>query len=321
VGEISFVLGTAALGEELIDPATRQELLTASIITMPMTPTLLAIGPPVGVWVSRRLRRGDAQPAPAGEEAAGHVIILGFGLGGQLIAKALRELRIPYALLELNGATVRAARAGGEPIVYGDATSPESLRALGVRQAAAVVSVLSDPAASIRVARIVRQLAPAVPIVMRTRYRAEAEQLLALGATVAVAEELETSLEVLAQLLARLDVPGNLVATLLDAFRRDVPGLRAVRAAPGPLDALPEAISRAPIATHVIGDADSAVDRTLAALDLRARSGATVIAIKRGTTYLVPPPGDAALASGDVLYLVGDEADVLLAREYLTRDG
>jgi CPA2 family monovalent cation:H+ antiporter-2 len=288
---------------------------------MPLTPTLLAIGPAVGVWVARRLRRADAEARAVGEGVSGHVIILGFGLGGQLIAKALRELRIPYTLLELNGATVRQARSEGEPIVYGDATSPESVRALGLEKAAAVVSVLSDPGASIRVARTVRQLAPGVPIIMRTRYRSEAERLLALGVTVAVAEELETSLEVLAQLLARLDVPGNLVSTLLDAFRRDVPGLRAVKAATGSLEELPEAISRAPIATHVIGDSDGAVDRTLAALNLRARSGATVIALKRGAKYLVPPPGDATLASGDVLYLVGDEADILLAREYLTRAG
>jgi CPA2 family monovalent cation:H+ antiporter-2 len=321
VGEFSFVLGTTALAEGLIDSSTWQVLLTASIITMPLTPTLLAIGPAVGVWVARRLRRADAEARAVGEGVSGHVIILGFGLGGQLIAKALRELRIPYTLLELNGATVRQARSEGEPIVYGDATSPESVRALGLEKAAAVVSVLSDPGASIRVARTVRQLAPGVPIIMRTRYRSEAERLLALGVTVAVAEELETSLEVLAQLLARLDVPGNLVSTLLDAFRRDVPGLRAVKAATGSLEELPEAISRAPIATHVIGDSDGAVDRTLAALNLRARSGATVIALKRGAKYLVPPPGDATLASGDVLYLVGDEADILLAREYLTRAG
>ena len=41
-----------------------------------------------------------------------HVIILGFGVGGRIISRALRELRVPYVILELNGATVRAGQQG-----------------------------------------------------------------------------------------------------------------------------------------------------------------------------------------------------------------
>ena len=79
------------------------------------------------------------------------------------------------------------------------------------------------------------------------------------GATVAVAEEMEASLEVLAQTIARLDVPGNVIDVLLDSYRRESTGIRTVRAPGQPLESLPSAISQTPIATHALGDGDWAV--------------------------------------------------------------
>ena len=54
---------------------------------------------------------------------------------------------------------------------------------------------------------------------------------MALGATIAVAEEFEASLEVLTQLLGQLKVPGNAVEMLIEGFRRPGPDARPPRAA------------------------------------------------------------------------------------------
>jgi K+/H+ antiporter YhaU regulatory subunit KhtT len=53
-------------------------------------------------------------------------------------------------------------------------------------------------------------------------------------------------------------------------------------------------------------------------LNLRARTGATVLAIHRSGAYLTPVAPDEKVAPGDVLYLVGDESDILLSRRLLT---
>ena len=170
VGEFSFILGRAGLEANLLPGEMWQVLLGASVASMIVTPALLGIAPEVGIRLTQaitpRLRGTSLEKltAPTGvmtEESSenkltNHVIIFGFGAGGRLVARALRDLRISYIVLELNGATVQQAKAEGEPIVYGDATSPESLHAAGVEHALAVVSLLSDPDAALRMVMLVR---------------------------------------------------------------------------------------------------------------------------------------------------------------------
>ena len=95
--------------------------------------------------------------------------------------------------------------------------------------------MLSDPDASVLAVRAVRTLVPLVPVIVRARYRTEADLLLRFRATTAIAEEFEGSLEVLTQLLARMQVPGNAVEMLLENFRRGATGQQPVRAASRPL--------------------------------------------------------------------------------------
>ena len=321
VGEFSFILGRAGLDAGLLPSSMWQSMLGASVMTMVVTPLLLAMAPAVAAWTASRSRRAGV---PQDDEAAGiphlsgHVIVLGFGVGGQLVARALRDLGTPYLILELNGATVQRARADGERIFYGDATSAESLHAAGVTEALALVSLLSDPDATGRMVQAVRRLAPSLPLVVRTRYRLEAERVQAVGATVAVAEEMEASLEVLAQLLARLRVPGNVIETLLDVFRRESISLRPVRAPRASVSALPDAIQRMPVSTHRIDGGHWADGRTVAEVNLRADTGASVLAIQRGGSYITTLSPAERLQEADVLYLTGDDSDVMLARQLLT---
>ncbi|MBI2834664.1 MAG: cation:proton antiporter [Acidobacteria bacterium] len=319
VGEFSFVVGRTGLEMGLLSAARWQTLLAASILTMVVTPALVEAAPRVGSWIAGRARRPVAVPESTGiPPLANHVVILGYGVGGHLLARALRDLHVQYLIMELNGATVRQARAGGEPIFYGDATNPDTLDAAGMARAQAIVAVLSDPQATARLVTTARRLSPTVPIIARTRYRLEAEQMVRLGATLAVAEELEASLEVLAQLLARLDIPGNVIEVLLDAFRRESESVRRIGAPQRALETMASQMMQTPVGSHRLGDGDWAIGRTVAAADLRTATGALIVALKRGAQHIVSPPTDLRFEDGDVLYLVGDESDVLLARRRLT---
>jgi CPA2 family monovalent cation:H+ antiporter-2 len=319
IGEFSFILGRSGLEVGLITPGQWQILLASSIATMLFTPTLLGVAPRAGSWMAKRMRPSesreeDEQPG----DLSDHVVILGFGMGGQLLGRALRQLAAPYVILDLNGATVREARKQGEAIFFGDATNEDALRGAGVDRARAVVAVLSDPYASARALSAIRAINPDVPVIVRTRYHSEAETAMRQGASVAVAEEMEASLEVLAQTFARLDVPGNVIDVLLDSYRRESVGIRPVRAQGQPLESLPSEISKAPIATHALGDGDWAASRTLADVNLRAETGALVIAVKQADRYVTSPPADLRLSPGDVLYLLGDDSDIMLARRRLS---
>ena len=222
VGEFSFVFGRSGVEAGLVSASDWQTLLAASIATMVVTPVVIGAAPGISRWLA-----GDrSAPLETGAipQLSGHVVVLGFGIGGQLVGRALTELGVRYLVLELNGSAVRTAREKGEPIFFGDATSPDALAAAGVERARAVVLVLSDPDASMLAVRTARTLSADVPIIARARYRKEADRLIAFGATMAVAEEFEASLEVLTQLLSRLHVPDDAVDVLLERFRRPTPG-------------------------------------------------------------------------------------------------
>jgi CPA2 family monovalent cation:H+ antiporter-2 len=322
VGEFSFILGRSGLDAGLLSTGQWQVLLAASIATMVATPVLVIVAPSVGLWLAERSRRIAAQlPDSQHPVMSDHVVILGFGVGGRLLGRALRQLAVPYIILDMNGATVRQMRADGESIFFGDATNEDALRGAGVARARAVVAVLSDPYASLRGLSAIRAISPDVPVIVRTRYRSEADSLLRLGATVAVAEELEASLEVLAQTIARLDVPGNMIEVLLEGFRRESTGLRTMKAPSQPLGTLPGAIGKTPVASHQLAAGEWAIGRTLAEVNLRAETGALVIAVQQGDRQVTSPPADLSLSEGDVLYLVGDVSDIALARRRLSQPG
>lgn len=320
VGEFSFVLGRDALRLGILTTDRWQMLLPASILTMLAAPTLTAIAPRIANRILPGRHRVEVDAEAAATPVTGHVIVLGFGVGGRLVASALGEFGIPYRIIDLNGATVREARAAGEPIIYGDATIPDTLVAAGVERARAVVVVLSDPDASLKIVYTVRRLAPDVTVLVRARYRTEAMRLQEAGA-IAVAEELEASLEIVGQLLSTLDVPGNIVQVLVEDYRRREAMLAVRSAAPPrvPLERIAPDLLSTPVATHQLRDGDWAAGRSMAEVNLRAMTGASVLAIRRDGRSWTSPPPDLRLAAGDVLYLLGDSSDVLLAREHLGR--
>lgn len=320
VGEFSFLLGRAAVEGGVISADWWQVLLGASVVTMAVTPNLISSAPAVAARIVKRRVEVPESLRHERDALRDHVVILGYGIGGQLLARSLSELSVPHVVLELNGATVQRARASGVNIHYADVAAPEPLEAAGLAQAAAVVVVISDPDASERAVRAARTLSPHVPIITRTRYRLEAERLARSGATLAVAEELEASLEVLSQLLARLHIPGNVVETLVENYRRvlGAPTGRSPRARPVPFDQLPQEMIDAPVSSFRLADGAWAVGRTLQTVDLRNVTGATVIAVRRETGTTTSPDSSFMFTAGDDIFLLGDDSDVLLARRLLS---
>jgi K+/H+ antiporter YhaU regulatory subunit KhtT len=124
---------------------------------------------------------------------------------------------------------------------------------------------------------------------------------------------------VLAQLLARLEIPGNMAEVLLGAYRQAVYAqpVRSARAAAVPFDALPAELSAAPVSLFRIKTGAWAVGRSIGEIHLRADTGATILAIRRPGQTITAPSADVRLEAGDDLYLMGDEMHVRHARERL----
>ncbi len=206
IGEFSFVLAQLGFDVGLESEHELAEFLNASVITMLLAPLVGSLKPHLG-RLAARLRPIDRWLAarPIAErvtrERSGHIVVLGFGVGGELLASALRAAELPYEILDLSIERVRFARERGEPIEFGDVTHSDLLERVHVRHAAQVAILLNDPDATVRAVRAVRSMNPGVPITARARLRADVPRLRAAGATHVVAQEVEGSLQVSSEVL------------------------------------------------------------------------------------------------------------------------
>ena len=312
IGEFSFVLARQGRGTGLLPEGLYQTFLAVAVLTMLVTPFALQSGPALLDGLERlipldRLLPGFRPQAltPVGEPLTDHVIVAGYGLNGRNLAAALRSIRAPYLIVELNAQTVRHARARGEPAFYGDATREEILRGLGAERARMLVVAISDPAATRRMVRVARALNPRIHIIARTRYVVEMPELTRLGADVVIPEEFETSIEIFARVLAHYGVPHGDIERLVGEIRSShYEVLRSDAASRLSLDAVagvPQmAIERMRLPPH-----SPLAGKRLAATGLRSQTGALVLSVVRGDDEIATPGPQFRLVAGDVLVVVG----------------
>jgi CPA2 family monovalent cation:H+ antiporter-2 len=325
IGEFSFVLATAGKSAGLLDEEPYQLFLSASILTMLLTPLIIRMSPDISTWVSSKkiLERWDRMQKRAASEGLpmrreGHVIIIGFGLNGRNLAEVLKETSLPYVVLELNSDTVLRMKKRGEPIFYGDGTSPEILHKLGIDTAKTLVVAISDPVSTRRIVQIARKENPRIYTIVRTRYTTEMEELVELGANEVIPEEFETSIEIFARVLHHYQVPRNLLMDQIERIRSG--SYEVLRRVELPVKNLPEKceiISDIETETFLLDERAAAVGRSIKDLKIRTRTGATVIAVRRNGEVIPSPEPEFILKSGDVLYLIGKRENVLKAIEWL----
>lgn len=226
VGEFSFVLLVAGGNViELPQPFT-ENIYSAVVVTMLITPLIISVGPHVAAGVVKvpalTGRLGVRTPADRSENAIpleDHVIIAGYGLTGQEIANSLSECCVSYVIVDINTDNVRRALEHGEPAYFGDVTSVEVLEALGVQRARELVLVINDTGAAVRAIREARRVVPDLPIIARTQYAADVERLVSAGATEIVSAELEASVAMTQLILTRCRVAEAAVVPQVDRIR------------------------------------------------------------------------------------------------------
>ncbi|HOI09040.1 MAG TPA: cation:proton antiporter [Myxococcota bacterium] len=313
-GEFGFVLLGLGLPLGLVTRHEMSVIVTGGVLSMFLTPLIVAAAPKMtaGERVLRPLERLlgakgiDEDEAHAHADAlADHVVVAGYGVAGRVLVNALREAGIPHVVLELNAETVRRAQKAGEPVFYADVSSPEALAHARAAEARALVLAINDPDALRRGIAAARAAAPGVPILVRTRYFAERQALMALGATEVVTEEVEAGIEMLVRVLARIGVPRADVAQhVLDARRRTGRGDRDDLDAPPSGTAFPE-LAELRVETYLVRAGSHALGRTVRELELRRATGALMLGARRGGGRVEGLDADIPLGDGDTVYLVG----------------
>ncbi|WP_257548424.1 cation:proton antiporter [Sphingopyxis sp. DBS4] len=220
--ETTLIVLATAFQAQLISRETAEFWQLVTAIGLTITPLLARIGHDI----ARRIEMRNAD-AEIGEEAPPRrTVIVGFGRVGRIVAELLREHGRPYIAVDADIDTVAAARRDGFTVRFADVARPGSLDHLGIEVADAVVLTMDDPVQQLRMTRQLRRKYPDLPIISRARGADHAAALYQAGATDAVPETLESSLQLAEAVLIDLGVAmGPVIASIHDVrakMRHDI---------------------------------------------------------------------------------------------------
>jgi CPA2 family monovalent cation:H+ antiporter-2 len=220
-GEFAFVsIGTAAT-LDLIDARLASFTLAVTAVTMALIPVLSMIGR----RAATRLRAPSAPPSElTARPAAGqrHAIVVGYGRVGKVVCALLKEHGIPYIAADSDTHTITHDRREGHEVYYGDAADDQFLRLCGLGTAAGVIITIHDHDLIDEIVAHVRALRPDVLIVSRARDANHARHLYQLGATDAVPETVEASLQLSEAALVGLGVAMGLAIASIHEKRDEI---------------------------------------------------------------------------------------------------
>jgi CPA2 family monovalent cation:H+ antiporter-2 len=206
IGEFSFVMLQAGLDAGAVAPETFQILLSASVLTLLVTPYMMAASSNLcEVLVRRWDAPASGSPAAETNPAWDHqrVIVVGYGPAGRSVVESLRAAAIPLLVIDLNPRTVTENRAL-IPIEIGDASRGDILAHHHLQSARAVVVTVPDPQTARLIIRQVKLAAPELPVIARGRYHIHMARLQEAGADAVVDEEYVTGERLGAEVLAAL---------------------------------------------------------------------------------------------------------------------
>jgi CPA2 family monovalent cation:H+ antiporter-2 len=324
VGEFAFVLSYSGIKYGLLTESTYQVFLSASVATMALTPLYLKLADPFAEKVSLLLSRMLPAFLLKGARSTGvshacfpmegHVIIIGYGVNGKNVARVLTSNGIPYLAVEANHLTVRTERKKGVKIIFGDASRPEILQHAHIENARILVVAISDATASRRIVSQARSMNSSVHIIVRTRYIAEMEPLYTLGANEVIPEEFETSIEIFSRVLRNFLVPHDQIEICIGEVRKDSYQMfRSMSRRNLHAVGISSYLAGSELLTCRVQQGSAADGSHLKDGLIRGRSGATILAIKRGDEVMPNPDPVWELCPEDVVLLLGNPQQLSVA--------
>ena len=216
--ETTLIILAAATSALVLDTETARFWQTVTAIGLTITPLLARLG----AMLAQRVD-GIAAPLDDDDADTARTIIVGGGRVGRLIADMMQTHGKPYVMLDSNPDLIADARRDGYRATFGDASRGDALSRLGVEMAPAVVLTMDEPVLAQRLVSKLRREHPDLLIVARARDADHAAALYRAGASHAVPETLESSLQLSEAVLVDIGVPmGPVIASIhekRDEFR------------------------------------------------------------------------------------------------------
>jgi CPA2 family monovalent cation:H+ antiporter-2 len=328
IGEFSFIVGQAGLVLGLLTQEQYSLILAGSLLSIMVNPLMFRLIGPVekalqgipALW--RWLDKHGPAPAPVGEALNRHVVVVGSGRVGRHIVEVLGLIGVPRLVIEADVGRASELQRLSVPTLFGDASNSEVLTHARLEHARALVVTLPEETAAGVVVAASRQLAPDLPIIVRAATTAGVKHLSQLGAQDVIHPELEGGLEIVRHTLLRLGFPLRDVQRYADTVRHEHYDIAVnTDEEHRVLHQLLEAAHSMEITWLPLAEDSPLVRQTLAEANIRARTGASVVAIFRDGQVIPNPKSLTAFQAGDRVGLIGEAKQIQAAEKLLTSPG
>lgn len=317
IGEFSFILGQGGLNLGLLSSDQYSLILAGALISITLNPLLYKLLPTIEKtlqkwpWFWNRLDHHKALPPVETHSLEGHVVIIGYGRIGKHMVDVLGTLGIPALVIEMDPDRIEELNARQVAALYGDAANSEVITHAGLNKARALVATLPEDDAAAMIITAARDINPALPVVARAGSQEGVRLLNQIGAGHIVFPELEGGLEMVLQLLLQLGYPLRKVYEYVESVRRDSYNTAVTSPAEyRSLRALLRAFDNVEIHWLALEEGCPLVGQTLETANLRAKTGASVVAMVRGEQLIANPKSHAVFEPGDRIGVIGEPEQI-----------
>ena len=320
VGEFSFVLARTGIDSGSITPDQYTLVLTIAIVTMMLTPLVSGLTGPVYAFKNRLFGQKilmETMNLP--ESGLGeHIVIAGGGRIGHHVAGVLNSMNLPFVIIELDHRRVEKLKAEGFPVIFGDSSQGRVLEAGRIDRSQLLLITIPVALVVRSITDRVREIKPDLRIIARAEGIEQMKMLHEHGVRQVIQPEFEAGLEFTRQTLLHLDIPVDRIQQFTDEIRQEL--YRPIYEAHADYRMIAQMGSAARLLrlTWISLEPDSHfIDRSIRELDLRTRTGITVVGvIRKGILYPNPEP-DLVFRSDDMMGVIGKHDQLTAFRDFV----
>ncbi len=285
IGEFSFILAAMGLSLGLLPPDGQSLIVAGAIISIILNPVLVYAAEELRprlearsavaqkIVVPDRVEPALNEPAssPPAADAhddrkpttlSGHIVVIGYGRVGSVVADGLRRQGTPFVLIEDSEKRIAVAREAGIEVIVGNAATSETLTLANVEGAHTLAVAIPNAFEAGQAVEQSRKLNPRLLIIARAHSDEEVSYLRELGANEVIMGEREIGLGMLgwtngenAHEVETERTQANLEAVAAALKLHDLPPAPTPSATTGPAPAEAGPAEAAPIEPTIAVDA------------------------------------------------------------------
>ncbi|RLD63374.1 MAG: hypothetical protein DRI95_11790 [Bacteroidetes bacterium] len=310
IGEFSFILAKIGQSNKLIDDHYYQLFLAVAILSMSITPIFIMFAKPIVTFIGKLpmpavFRNGLKKlPEPNIPKISEHTILVGKKSQVNSLMKSLKLVNIPYVIIDVDADRVRSLQNEGINAVYGHAQYESVLEHASIKDANNMLLSVGETAENANIIATAKGLNPNINIIVRTKFIEDLDHLYKVGADYVIPIEFETALEMFSKTLSNYLVPHEEIEKTLGLIRSE--GYKALRIESNIKTTSEIHIPDFEISSLIIHENSMAFNKSIKELDLRNKTGITILAVKKQDKILTNPKADTILEDGDTIYTLGN---------------